>query len=211
MSVALVLAVVIAGCPTRAAAPVTPSELAAAQSFKQFTVYWVGRRFGGVALTATAEPSTFYSPGGFIAFYGDCGDRGPFHAGGCTLPLKITTAIYTAHSDKSYGPQRWVTLHGVPAVVYHGGRAIEIYTDHKTINVMADKPALAMAAADALEPFNRVASAGFPAFPPPTYEPNLSREELQAQRIAGGATGVTGATSDIRPPATLEPAVRPSR
>ena len=60
----------------------------------------------------------------------------------------------------------------------------------------------ARAAADALEPFNRTPSAGFPAFPQPFYTPNASRAQLDA---AAGATGATGSTTDLGPPAALEP------
>jgi hypothetical protein len=197
---------VLAGCATHAAPPISKSDFAWARAFKQFTVYWAGLKVDGVPLTAVAKPSAFYSPGGFIAYYGDCGSRGTFHADGCTLPLKITTAIYSPHSDVSFGPQHWLQLHGMPAVVYHGGHDIEIYTDRQVIDISADSPARALAAAKIVRPFNRTPTVGFPAFPRPYYQPNVSAEQLAAQTAATGPTGATGATSDIRPPVELEPA-----
>jgi hypothetical protein len=93
----------------------------------------------------------------------------------------------------------------VPAVVYHGGNEIEIYTDRMDIDIVADTPARALAGGHALEPFNRTSPPDFPAFAQPFYTPNLSRAQLNAQAGASGPTGVTGATSDIAPPTEVEP------
>jgi hypothetical protein len=38
------------------------------------------------------------------------------------------------------------------------------------------------------------------------YTPNVSRAQLNAPVGASGPTGATGATSDVAPPAALEPA-----
>jgi hypothetical protein len=133
--------------------------------------------------------------------YGNCEGRGTLRDGGCTLPLKITTTIYTAHSDASFGPQHWLQIHGVPAVIYHGGDDIEIYTDRQYIDIVADSPARAMAAADALEPFNRTPSSYWPAFPQPAYTPNPP--EVNGSTAT---TGPIGATTAIAPPDVLEPA-----
>jgi len=203
----LAAAGVLAGCTTHAAPPISASELASARAFKEYTVYWAGLEVQGIPLTQADTPRSFYAPVGFTAYYGNCGSRGVLHDNGCNLPLKISTSVYSPHSDAPFGPQHWVRLHGVPAVVYHGGHDIEIYTDKMDIDISADSPARARAAADALEPFNRIPSAGFPAFPQPFYTPNVSQAQLKA---AAGATGATGATTDLAPPAALEPAQRSS-
>ena len=194
---------VLAGCTTHPAPPISTSALASARAFKEYTVYWAGLEVDGTPLTQADTPRSFYAPVGFTAYYGNCGGRGVLHDEGCNLPLKISTSVYSPHSDAAFGPQHWLQLHGVPAVVYHGGDDIEIYTDRMDIDISADSPARALDAAAALEPFNRTPSAGFPAFPQPFYTPNVSRAQLNA---AGGATGATGATSDVAPPAALEPA-----
>ena len=62
----------------------------------------------------------------------------------------------------------------------------------------------ALAAVAALEPFNRTPTADFPAFPQPYFQPGISQQQLDAQASAG-PTGSTGATSDIAPPAALDP------
>jgi hypothetical protein len=199
----LAAAAVLAGCTTHPAPPISASALASARAFKEYTVYWAGLEVQGIPLTQADTPRSFYAPVGFTAYYGNCGSRGVLHDNGCNLPLKISTSVYSPHSDAPFGPQHWLQLHGVPAVVYHGGDDIEIYTDKMDIDISADTPARARAAADALEPFNRTPSAGFPAFPQPFYTPNVSRAQLAA---GAGTTGATGATTDLAPPAALEPA-----
>lgn len=197
-------AAVLAGCSTHPPAPITGASLAAARSFHEYTVYWAGTAFDGVHLTDADSPFEFYEPVGFTMYYGTCEGRGFLRDGGCTLPLRITTSIYSPHSDVSFGPQQWVSLHGVPAVVYDGGKEIEIYTDKMDIDVVADSAARALAAARALVPFNRTPSPGWPAFPPPSYTPNPP--QVTAAPGSTGLTGATGAISAIQPPAELEPA-----
>jgi hypothetical protein len=205
----LVAAVTLAGCATGPAPPISAADLASARAFNRFTVYWAGRGVDGVPLTAADNLYNFNSNAGFAMYYGDCESRGPLRDSGCTLPLKITTVIYEPHSDASFGPQHNVRLRGVPAVIYGGGDDIEIYTDRQAIDIAADSPRRALAAVNALEPFNRTPTADFPAFPQPYFQPGVSAEQLALQAAATGPTGPTGATSDIVPPAALEPTPGP--
>jgi hypothetical protein len=199
----------LAGCTTHAVPPISAAAIAPEREgphkFKEYTVYWSGMEVDGTRLTDADSPTLFglYAPVGFTLYYGNCQGRGTLRDGGCTLPLKITTSIYTAHSDASYGTQHWTAIHGVPAVVYDGGDAIEIYTDHQDIDIVADTPARAADAARALEPFNRIPSPGWPAFPQPVYTPDPPQAQLNGDT---GPTGVTGATTTIAPPSQLEPA-----
>jgi hypothetical protein len=195
----------LAGCTTHQVTPMSAAAITTARSFKEYTVYWAGPEVGGAAVTQADSPLYFYAPVGFTMYYGNCEDRGVLRDGGCTLPLKITTSIYSAHSDASFGPQHWVQFHGVPAVVYHGGDDIELYTDNKNVDIVADSPQRAVAAAEALRLFNRGASAERPAFSPPYFTPNPTQADLNAQVVASGPTDATGATSSIGPPAALEP------
>jgi hypothetical protein len=192
---------VLAGCTTHAAPPITAAALDAARQFRQYRVFWAGLEVNGARLTDADSPSYFYSPVGFTMYYGDCEGRGTLHDGGCTVPLKITSTIYSAHSDASFGPQHWIELHGVPAVVFNGGDNIEIYTDRDAVDIVADSPARAAAAAAALTRFNRSAVSGGPDFLPPYF--TVPSEELST---ATGPTAPTGATTAIAPPAMLEPA-----
>jgi len=200
---ALAAAAILAACTTHPAPPISAQALRSARSFKEYTVYWAGPSVDGTPLTAANSPLYFYAPVGFAMYYGDCEGRGTFHAGGCTFPLRITTSIYSAAQDPSSRPLRRLLVHGVPAVAYNQGRNIEVYTDRMGVNIVADTPARAIDAARALRLFNRRASAGFPAFPEPVFQP---RPAQAPEPPRSGPTGVTGATSDIGPPSTLEPA-----
>ena len=206
--------VALAGCATHTAPPISANDLREARQFKEYTVYWAGPTVDGEPLTAADNLFNFVSSTiGFAMYYGNCEGRGTFHTAGCTLPLKITTVRYVAHSDDSFGPLRWVTmprLNNVPAVIYHGGDDMEIYTDQQAIDIVADSPGRALAAANALRPFNRMPTASFPAFPKPFFTPGVAPIPAGAGATgpsgASGVTGVTGATSDITPPPALEPA-----
>jgi hypothetical protein len=196
-------AMLAAACSTHQVPAISTASLDLARAYRSYTVWWAGRDVDGVPLTQATTPLDFYSAVGFQMFYGNCGSRGPLHDNGCRLPLKITTNIYSPHSDASFGPQRWIMLHGVPAVVYHGGDDIEVYTDKMDVDIIADTPRRAMDAANALKPFNRGVSPEDPAFPQPYYTPNPPQALLNA--IATGATGATGTTGDLSPPEGLEP------
>ncbi|MGA2007584.1 MAG: hypothetical protein ABSH27_08525 [Solirubrobacteraceae bacterium] len=203
LAAVVALAVVLTGCSTHEVSPITPAALASARAFSEYLDFWAGLSVDGVPLTVADTPNDFYSPVGFTMYYGNCEGRGTLRDGGCTLPLKITTTIYSPHSDASFGPQHWVEVHGVPAVVYDGGKEIEIYTDHQDVDIVADSPARAAAAAAALKPFNRVLPPGAPDFPQPLYTPNPPQVSLNG---ASGPTGATGATTGLAPPPQLEPA-----
>ena len=77
------------------------------------------------------------------------------------------------------------------------------YMGDQDIDIVADDPARAMAAALALQPFNRIPSPNFPAFPQPVYTPNPPPAPPNG---TAGLTGPTGATTTIAPPPELEPA-----
>jgi hypothetical protein len=200
---------VLAGCTTHPVPALSVAAITTARAFNEYTVYWAGSEVGGAPVTEADSPLYFYAPVGFTMYYGNCEERGGLRDGGCTLPLKITTTIYSAHSDASFGPQRWVQFHGVPAVIYHGGHDIELYTDHMNVDIVADSPQRAVSAAEVLRPFNRGTNPDFPAFPQPYFTPNPTQAQLNAQAVATGPTDATGATSTIGPPAALEPTPSP--
>lgn len=203
LAVGLTAAVLLAGCSTHPAPPISASQLAAARAFKGYTIYWAGRSIDGIPLTAAddgSNPTTYNQTIGVTLYYGNCESDGVLHVGGCTLPLKITTVLYVPHSNVSLGQQKNVTLRGVPAVIFGGGDDIEIYTDRQSIDIVADNPRRALQAAAALEPFNRVPTANFPAFPYPQFKPGVPPSALAT---ADGATGASGPAA--APPPELQP------
>lgn len=170
---ALALAVVSGGCSTSQAKPISVQALRMAQSFPYYLVYWDGPAFGGLQVTAADGLETYLPRVGDTVIYGDCDrGKGPLHTGGCVLPLQVTTAVYTAHSNSTLGRQTNVILRGVPATIFDGGNTIELYSGRLVVDVYADNPARALAAAQALRPLNGPGAPDSP-LPLPNYCPGL--------------------------------------
>jgi hypothetical protein len=173
--VATLLASALAsGCGTGHPAPITATELAEAETFPYFRVYWVGRSFLGHPLAAADGQKGYLPSLGDSVYYGDCVHRkGIFGGGSCVLPLQVTSVIYRLHSNATLGRQRNIVVRGVPAVVYDGGHSIELYTGRVAIDLFSDSFAHAYRAAQALLPLNAPGSA-HGRLPPPIYCPGLS-------------------------------------
>ena len=171
--IAAVCGLSVAGCSTGPPRPISAAELHAAELFPYYRVYWAGRVFERVPVTAADGIAGYIPSVGESVDYGDCDKgHGILHTGGCTLPLSITTMVYHRHPNQPLGSQRNILLRGVPAAVYAGGHAIEIYTGRLAIDVLADSSARAMQAALALRPVNAPGRAGS-TLPPPAYCPQL--------------------------------------
>jgi len=171
---AVCLVALVAGCGTGHPRPIHASQLAEAQTFPYFRVYWVGPRFEGHPLAAADGQKGYISSVGTSVYYGDCvHGKGIFGGGSCLLPLQVTSVIYRLHSNATLGPQRNILVRGVPATVYDEGRSIELYTGRVAIDIFSDNFAHAYAAALALFPLNAPGSASGD-LPPPIYCPGLS-------------------------------------
>jgi hypothetical protein len=163
------------GCATASPAPIATGELAEAQTFPYYPVYWAGPRFGAYPLAATDGRKNYSLAVGDSVYYGECvaGKSSALGESGCQLPLQIATAIYTMGTDSGLGPHRNALLRGVPAAIYDGGRSIQLYSGRLTIDVSSDSLAEALAAVRALRPLNAPGSASAP-LPAPVYCPELS-------------------------------------
>lgn len=172
---ALCAAVAASGCATTGhPRPIDRRELAEAQTFPYYKVYWVGPIFSGQPLAAADGLNGYINTVGDSVYYGDCVQgKGIFGGGSCLLPLQVTTVIYRLHSNTALGPQRNMVLRGVPATVYDEGRSIEIYSGRVAIDVFSDTFARARAAVMALLPVNAPGSTAGD-LPPPIYCPGLS-------------------------------------
>lgn len=173
--VALCAAVAASGCAsTGHPQPIAARELAEAQTFPYYKVYWAGPTFAGQPLAAADGQSGYISTVGDSVYYGDCvHGKGIFGGGSCLLPLQVTTVIYRLHSNAALGPQRNIVVRGVPATAYDEGRSIELYSGRVAIDVFSDTFAHAQAAAQELLPLNAPGAAGGD-LPPPVYCPGLS-------------------------------------
>jgi len=171
---ALLLVAATCGCGATHPTPIAARELAEAQTFPYYRVYWVGRSFRGRPLVAADGQKGYINSVGDSVYYGDCvHGKGIFGGGSCILPLQVTTVVYRLHSNAPLGRQRNIVVRGVPATVYDEGRSIELYTGRVAVDVFSDNYAHAIAAAQRLLPLNAPGSAGG-ALPPPVYCPGLS-------------------------------------
>jgi len=167
-------ALAASGCGTGHPAAISARELAEAQTFPYYRVYWVGPSFEGQHLSAADGLRGYIEKIGDSVYYGDCvKSKGIFGGGSCVLPLQVTTVVYRLHSNAPLGPQRNIVVRGVPATVYDEGRSIEVYTGRVAIDVFSNSFARALAAAQQLKPLNAPGSAAGP-LPAPVYCPGLS-------------------------------------
>ena len=148
VAILLVAALLAGGCATSQPAPLTVLELAEAQTFSFYRVYWVGPRFGSYSLVAADGRQNYSSSVGDSVYYGNClpGKTSALDGGGCELPLRVTTLIYTRQANLSLGAQRNTILRGVPAVIYNGGDTVELYSGRVAIEVFSDNLAEALRA-----------------------------------------------------------------
>jgi hypothetical protein len=182
--------VLLSGCGTGHPRAIAAGELAEAQTFPYFRVYWAGPSFEGHPLAAVDGLRGYIDRVGDSVYYGDCvQSKGIFGGGSCLLPLQVTTVIYRLHSNTSLGPQRNIVVRGVPATVYDEGRSIEIYSGRLAIDVFSDDYSHALAAARELLPVNAPGSSSGK-LPPPVYCPGLSGPRDRAlQRIMASLPG----------------------
>ncbi len=169
------LALLAAGCGSATHHPteIAASELAEAQTFPYYRIYWVGPSFEGRPLAAADGRKGYNSAVGDSVYYGDCvRNKGPFGGGSCTLPLQVTSVIYRLHDNSALGPQRNLLLRGVPATAYDGGRSIELYSGRVAIDIFSDTFARARRAAMLLRPLNARGSSTGP-LPAPVFCPGL--------------------------------------
>jgi hypothetical protein len=183
----------LAGCATHPAPPISAADLALARQFPLFTVFWVGPSFHGVDLTAADSKREYDASVGMRAYYGNCRPSSSLlSTSGCRLPLEIATVLYRPHTNEGLGARREVAIRGVPAEVFDGGSSIELYTGHLAIDVYAESPALALAAANALYPLNHAGPSGGDFAPPhfgPGVDPNV---KALADRLRAAARAPAG-------------------
>ena len=183
-------AIALAGCGASHPKPIRADELAEAQTFPYFRVYWVGPSFLGSALVAADGQKGYSQAIGDSVYYGDCGKgKGLLGGGSCVLPLQVTTVIYRLHSNAALGRQRNIVVRGIPAAVYDEGRSIELYSGRVAIDVFSNSFAHALAAAQRLLPINASGEAHRD-LPPPVYCPGLSgAQSAEVKRVMEALPG----------------------
>jgi hypothetical protein len=170
----IALALAVGGCSTTHPRAIPSLELAEAETFPYFRIYWVGPTFACHPLAAADGLKSYVFNVGDSVYYGDCvRSKGIFGGGSCLLPLQVTTVIYRLHKNSTLGPQRNLVLRGVPATIYDEGRSIELYSGRVAIDIFSDTPYHALRAAGELRPLN-APGAATGNLPPPVYCPELS-------------------------------------
>ncbi len=145
------LAVAIGGCANTVQDQPTPHNILESLIVAPYPVYWLGGSFRGLAITEAAR-----DPGGASSVqYGDCLEGGQ---GVCVPPVRVVTS-----PDNSFVPGGSLHLtstdiRGVTAVVARGGRTIEIPTGGVVVDIYAQDPRVARAAAQTVVPINATGS-----------------------------------------------------
>jgi hypothetical protein len=145
-----------------------------------FPVYWMGNTLEGQSVT---EVTHDYSDS-FSVEYGTCLHGGE---GTCVTPLRIVTSPDNSFLPGGSGSTHRRLIRGSQAVVAQGGKALIIPTGPVVVDIYADSPALAQAAARIMVPINepgapeaplpaQLPDTGFGATPLPAQAPDPLRQ-----------------------------------
>ncbi len=127
--------------------PTPPSALEPLVTQEAFPVYWLGGTFHGLPITdVERDPS-----GAYEIQYGNCLVGGETV---CVTPLQIVTSPDNGFLPGGGATQSAVLIRGVHGHSALGGRALSLPTGGVVVDLYADKPALAGAAAEAMLTIN---------------------------------------------------------
>jgi hypothetical protein len=127
-----------------------------------YPVYWLGGSFQRMAITEASE-----DPGGaYTVQYGDCAEGGQ---NTCVAPLRVVTSPDNSFIPAGSQPHRAIRVRGVTGVAAQGDETIELPTAGVVVDIYANSPELARAAAETVVPINDV---GAPAEPLPAPLPD---------------------------------------
>ena len=138
-----------------------------------YPVYWLGGSFQGMAITEASEDPS----GAFAVQYGDCAEGGQ---NTCVPRLRVVTSPDNSFIPAGSRPHRAIRIRGVTGVAAQGDETIELPTAGVVLDIYANSPELARAAAETVVPINDV---GAPAAPLPAPLPNtgFGEEPLPGQ------------------------------
>jgi hypothetical protein len=138
-----------------------------------FPVYWLGPGFNGLAVTeATHDPGAAYT-----VQYGNCLSGGQAT---CVPPLRVVSSPDNSFLPGGSTPSHTVSIRGVRAVIAQDGRAIAIATAGVVLDIYANDPQLALAAARTAVPINRTGAPEGP-LPPPLPDTGFAETPLPSQ------------------------------
>jgi hypothetical protein len=150
-----VCAPLLTGCGDTLQDKPIPHNILETMVVAPFPVYWLGERFGKLAITEANHDAS----GAFSVQYGDCLQGGQ---GTCTAPLKIVTAPDNSFLPAGDARSETASVRGIPARLTAAGRTIEIPTGGVVVNIFARDAATARSAARGIAAINRPVSPGQP-------------------------------------------------
>ncbi len=183
-AVALVCALGASACGnTLQDRPPAPGILEPLVAQEQFPVYWLGGTFRGLGITHVAR-----NPGGAYEIqYGNCTLGGE---NVCVTPLEVVTSPDNSFLPGGGAPQRQVPVRGVHGVSARGGRTLVVATGSVVVDIYANSPALARAAAAAVVAIGTPDTPGTP-LPKPLPDTGFAERPLPSQQPAAAPAGWT--------------------
>jgi hypothetical protein len=155
-------AIALAGCGDTLQDQPIPHNILEGLIASPYPVYWLGGSFQHLAITEAAhDPS-----GSFSIQYGNCVEGGQ---GTCVPPLRVVSSPDNSFLPGGHTSRLTVRIRGVAAVVAQGGDTIVLATGGIVVDIYAENPRLARAAAATAVPINE---AGAPEAPLPAPLPN---------------------------------------
>jgi hypothetical protein len=154
--------------------PVAPSILEPLVTQEEFPVYWVGGTFRRLAITRVER-----DPGGAYEIeYGNCSLGGE---NACVTPLQIVTSPDNSFLPGGATPQLPVSIRGVHGLSSQGGDTLVVATGGVVVNLYANNPALARAAAETMVTINAADAPGAP-LPRPLPNTGFAEKPLPTQQ-----------------------------
>ena len=168
--------------------PPAPSILEPLVRQVQFPVYWLGGAFRGLGITHVARNPS----GAYEIQYGDCTVGGE---NACVTPLEVVTSPDNSFLPGGDAPQRRVSVRGVRAVSARGGETLVVATGGVVVDLYANSPALARAAAAEMVAIGTPDTPGTP-LPRPLPDTGFAESPLLSQQPTAAPAGWT---SVLRP------------
>jgi hypothetical protein len=154
--------------------PLPPSFLEPLVTENEFPVYWLGGTFHGLPITRISrDPS-----GAYEIQYGNCTLGGQ---NACITPLQIVTSPDNSFLPGGSTPQRRLRVRGVAGRSSEGGQTIVLPTAGVVVDLYANTPTLARAAAQTMVTVNALGLPGAP-LPPPLPDTGFAHKPLPTQQ-----------------------------
>ena len=138
-----------------------------------YPVYWLGGSFQGMAITEAYEDPS----GAYTVQYGDCAEGGQ---NTCVARLRVVTSPDNSFIPAGSQPHRAIRIRGVTGVAAQGEETIELPTAGVVVDIYANNPALARAAAATAVPINDVGAPAEP-LPAPLPDTGFGEQPLPGQ------------------------------